>query len=90
MYTLTLFLTYLLRKRVCLHSLNVTYKYCIVITPVEQSLQPIDYTCCQKQHATFLGVGRIGLFPGWGQKWIFPSAVKKNFPGGEKVAKISF
>jgi len=44
-YTLILFLAYLLRVRVCIHSRNVNNKYCIVITPVEQSLQPVDYAC---------------------------------------------
>ena len=31
-----LFLAYLLRNRVCMHTRNVNNKYCIVITPVEQ------------------------------------------------------
>jgi len=31
-YTLILFLAYLLRKKVCIHSQNVNNKYCIVIT----------------------------------------------------------
>jgi len=42
-YALILFLAYLLRKRICIHSRNVNDKYCIVITPVEQSFQPVDY-----------------------------------------------
>ena len=32
---------HLLRKRVCIHSWNVNNKYCIAITPVEQSLHPV-------------------------------------------------
>jgi len=41
--TLLLFLAYLLRTRVCTDFRNVNNKYYIVITPVEQSLQPVDY-----------------------------------------------
>jgi len=41
---------YLLRTRVCTDFRNVNNKYCIVITPVEQSLQPVDYAWWQKQH----------------------------------------
>ena len=37
-YALVLFLTYLLRKRVCIDSRNANNKYSIVITQVEQSL----------------------------------------------------
>jgi len=37
-YDLILFLAYLLRKRVCIDSGNVNNKYCIVFTPMEQSL----------------------------------------------------
>jgi len=33
-----------------MHSRNFNNKYCIVITPVEQSLQPLDYVWWQKQH----------------------------------------
>jgi len=40
---------YLLRTRVCTDFRNVN-KYCIVITPVEQSLQSVDYAWVQKQH----------------------------------------
>jgi len=36
-YTFILFLANFLRKRVCIHSWNFIYKYCIVITPVEQT-----------------------------------------------------
>jgi len=32
------------------HSRNVNNQYCIVITPVEQSLQPVEYGWWQKQH----------------------------------------
>jgi len=35
-YTLVSILAYLLRKRVCVHSRNVIYKNCIVITPVSK------------------------------------------------------
>jgi len=41
---------YLLRTRVCTDFRNVSNKYCIVITPVEQSLQPVDYAWWQKLH----------------------------------------
>jgi len=41
---------YLLRTRVCTDFRNVINKYCIVITPVEQSLQPVDYAWWQKQY----------------------------------------
>jgi len=42
-YALILFLAYLVMKRVCIHSRNVNNKYCIVTTPVEQSLHPVHY-----------------------------------------------
>jgi len=29
--------------RDCIHCWNVNDKYCVAITPVEQSLQPLDY-----------------------------------------------
>ena len=46
MFALILFLAYLLRKRVCIHTRNFNTKCNIVITPVlEQSLQPVDYAC---------------------------------------------
>jgi len=38
-YTLILFLAYLLRKRVCTDSRNVNNKYCIVTEPSLKSLQ---------------------------------------------------
>jgi len=47
---LLLFLAYLLRTRVCTDFRNVNNKYFIVITSVEQSLQPVDYAWWQKQH----------------------------------------
>ena len=50
---LILFLAYLLRKRVCIHSRNVNNKYCIVIVPVEKHLQPVNYAWWQKQHTMF-------------------------------------
>jgi len=43
MYALILLLTDLLRNRVCIHSRNVNNKFWIVITSVEQSLQPVDH-----------------------------------------------
>jgi len=52
-YALILSLAYLLRKRVCIHSRNVNTKYCIVITPVEQNLQPVGYAWLLKQHTMF-------------------------------------
>jgi len=45
-----LFLAYLLKTWVCTDFRNVSNKYCIAITPVEQSLQPVDYAWWQKQH----------------------------------------
>jgi len=47
---LLLFLAYRLRTRVCTDFRYVNNKYCIVITQVEQSLQPVDYSWWQKQH----------------------------------------
>jgi len=41
---------YLLRTRICTDFRNVNNKNCIIITPVEQSLQPVDYAWWQKQH----------------------------------------
>jgi len=38
-YAFISFLAYLLRNRVCMHSRNVNNKYCVVITPVEQSFK---------------------------------------------------
>jgi len=38
-YAFILFLAYLLRNRVCMHSRNVNNKYFIVITPLEQSFK---------------------------------------------------
>ena len=43
MYALILLLTDLLRNRICIHSRNVNNKFWIVITSVEQSLQPVDH-----------------------------------------------
>jgi len=45
--------TYLLRQRVCIDSWNVNNKYCIDITSVKQTLQPVDYAWWQKQHTMF-------------------------------------
>jgi len=48
--------------------LNPPMKYCVVITPVEQSLQPVDYAWWQKQHSlcyrsfTYAWVYCIGYF----------------------------
>jgi len=41
---------YLLRTRVCTDFRNVNNKHCIIITPVEQILQPVDYAWWQKQY----------------------------------------
>jgi len=50
-YTLILFPTF--SKRVCLHSRNGNDKYCVVITPVDQRLQSVEYAWWQKQHTMF-------------------------------------
>jgi len=87
MHTLILFLAYLLRKRVCIRSRNVIYKYCI-ITPVEQSLQPVEYAWWQKQHTTFMGVGRI--VSRGGKSGLFQAQLKIFFRGEAKVEKFHF
>jgi len=46
---------HLLRKRVCIHSWNVNYKYWIAVTPVEQSLHPLEYAQWQKRHTRMQG-----------------------------------
>jgi len=45
------FVSYPSSEEESLHALsNVNNKHCIVITPVEQSLQPVDHDWWQKQH----------------------------------------
>jgi len=52
-YALILFLA-IFWGRVCMHSWNVNDKYCIAITPVEQSLHPVYYAWWQEQHSLLI------------------------------------
>jgi len=49
-YALILFLA-IFWGRVCTHSWNVNDNHCIAITPVEQSVHPVDHAWWQKQHS---------------------------------------
>jgi len=65
MYSLILFLA-IFWGRVCIHSWNVNDKYCIAITPVEQSFHPVDYAWWQKQHSVLICSYCVSFTFAWG------------------------
>jgi len=52
--------------RDCMHSWNVNDKYCIAITPVEQSLHAVDYAWWQKQYSLLICSYCVCLTFAWG------------------------